>query len=230
MTIDLSKYGERFADRKPRILVGLVAFGDIDPEVVLSWIGWTGYTAKHYGDQLEVQFIGGLRKEQYRARNYIAEAACDNDFDFCLFVDDDQMVADCPDMLKHFLEEGKPMQCALAFQRNMEGFQNPTVYHAVFDDEGRRTFKQYTREELPSEPCAVDYSGGGCTWVDVTLLKKMLVNWWWPIPARVMYGGPNPEVGLDLFFCQRVKTQGEEVWLNTKVKTGHMQHERKVVR
>jgi hypothetical protein len=227
--IEQAPYSERFAGRKPKIFIGLVAYGSIYPEVMTSWVLWSIGLGAKYADRFELYFGMASKREQYRARNYLIQEAQLAGADFLLMIDDDHTVSDCPDMLEHFFDLEKPIQTALSVQRGRGGDIRPTVLHV--DDKGHCDF--YRADEVPAEPCPVDASGGGCTWVDMWLFDFMSQPFWFPFPEageRVTFI-PEPRYGLDINFCIRArKLLGVETWLNTNVVLGHVINERDIVR
>lgn len=226
--IATTPYSERFAGRKPRIFIGVVAFGSVSPEVLISWVLWSMQLGKRYADKFEIYFGVASRREQYRARNYLIQEAREMGADFLLMVDDDHIVSDCPDMLDHFYDLEKPIQTAIGMQRGKENVF-PTVLHV--DDSGHCEF--YTFDELPVESSPVDASGGGCTWVDMWVFDFLDQPFWWPYPdkqARVTFI-PDSKYGLDIHFCLRAKEiLGLQTWLNTNVVLGHQINEHDIVR
>lgn len=225
---DHSVYGDRFADRKPRILLGIVAFGDVAAEILHSWTVWCMRTGALYHEDFQV-FIGiATRMEQYRARNFLVREAIQHEADFLLMIDDDEFIHEAPDMLKSFYELGKPFQTALCCQRG-DGFEGrkPTVLREVSPG----VLDWYKLHEIPEVPSPVEFSGGGCTWMDMEKAKRLIGYHWWPYPSQEVMFLPNPALGLDLHFCHRVRHElGEEIWLNTNVVLGHLRKQREVVR
>ena len=218
-------YSERFAGRKPRIFIGLVAYGQIDPDVLESWVTWAMYVGRNYGDKFELYFGKATKKEQYRARNFLIQQAREAGADFLIMVDDDHLISDCPDLLADFFALEKPIQCAVGAQRAKDGTSRPTVLRV--DENGHCDF--YEAQELPDKPSVVDAAGGGCTWVDMWVFDFMAQPFWWPHPEageKVVFI-PDTVHGLDIHFCIRAKKLlGLDTWLNTNVVLGHMVNER----
>lgn len=221
-------YGERFAGRKPRILIGVVAFGDIAADILQSWSVWCMRMGALYHDNFQMWIGTATRMEQYRARNFLCAEAIKHGADFLLMIDDDELVHEAPDMIKDFFELGKPFQTALCCQR---GTDFDSRYPTVLRDTPEGAIEFYKLHEIPEVPSPVPYSGGGCQWVDINILKKLSGYHWWPVPNTEVVFMPNPRYGLDVHFCKRVREElGEEVWLNTNVVLGHMSKHRTIVR
>tara|TARA_R110000868_G_scaffold123_5_gene1305 strand:- start:1803 stop:3086 length:1284 start_codon:yes stop_codon:yes gene_type:complete len=222
-------YAERFKGRKPRICIGLVAYGAVSPEIVISWAIWSMQTGARYHDKFEVFFAVASKKEQYRARNYLIDQARQVGADFLLQIDDDHTIFDCPDMLEDFYRLEKPIQTALSCQRGKGENSKPTVLKIQQD--GSCDF--YTNDELPCEPAPVDASGGGCNWCDMWVFDFMDAPFWWPYPTKEQNVTfiPDPRYGLDINFCLTAKKRlGVETWLNTNVVLGHMMNEHEIIR
>lgn len=222
-------YSVRFAGRKPRVFLGFLAFGDIDPGVFESTLLWAFMLGAKYRDKFEVYFNVAQRREQYRARNMLVKAAIEAEADFIIMIDDDHTLGDCPDMLDHFFAEEKPFQGGLYVQR-LEDTLQPVVQK--YDAEAG-VCRWMTWDEVPVESGPVDILGGGLNWIDMRVFDFMAEPFWWPYPSdeRKVVFKPHPRYGLDLHFCIRAKEMlGIQPWLNGNVQVGHAMHERTIVR
>ena len=224
-------YSERFKDRLPRVCLAFVAYGDIAPEVFGSALRWALQAGDRYKGRYEIFMPrdgAGTRREQYRARNSLADEARRMGADFILFLDDDHTLSDCPEILDVFFAEEKPLQGGLYVQRRADKIQ-PVITH--YDDvTGMCTWA--TMDELPAFPGGpVGVLGGGCNWIDVSLLDFMLEPFWWPYPdenRRVNFV-PHPIYGLDMHFCIKASRLGVQPWLNRRVQIGHVRTEHEVI-
>jgi SAM-dependent methyltransferase len=222
-------YAERFAGRKPRVCLGVVAFGDIAPETFESAVFWAFHNGRRYSDRFEVMFAMATKREQYRARNALVQEAMQQRADFLLMVDDDHTLMDAPDMIADFFKAEKPVQGGLYVQRRNDKIQ-PVLQHY---DRERGTCRWYGMHELPKESGPVDILGGGINWIDMTVFDFLADSFWWPYPQdeRKVWFKPHPKYGLDLHFSIKVKEElGIQPWLNLDVKVGHVSHERAVIR
>lgn len=223
-------YSTRFANRKPRVCIGFLAFGDIAAEVLESAMFWAFYNGRTYADQFEVHFAMATRREQYRARNALVQEAQKVNADFILMLDDDHTLMDCPDLLKHFYEEEKPFQGGLYVQRRKDKIQ------PVIQKWNRETgiCDWVNMEDLPPFPGGpVDVLGGGVNWIDMSVFDFLADPFWWPYPSneRVVWFKPHPMYGLDLHLSMRIQEQCKiQPWLNRKVVLGHVTSEREIVR
>lgn len=223
----LVPYVERFKDRKPRVFIAFMAFGDIYPEVFESAMVWAFQAGRRYRDTFEVVLGVYTRREQYRARNAAVKDAQQANADFIVMLDDDHTLSDCPDFLGKFFDTGKPLQGALYVQRQGD-FLQPVI----------QRFNTETRicewiDEMPTASGPVDVLGGGMNWIDMTVFDFMSDPFWWPYPAREqkIWFRPHPRYGLDMHFCLKVREELEiQPWLNFDVQVGHAFHEHAVLR
>lgn len=223
-------YSERFKNRLPKVCIGFIAFGDIYPEVMVSAVHWSLQAGRRYNGVFELFWAQEevARKEQYRARNTLAIEAQKMGADFVVMLDDDHTIADCPDMLGHFLREEKPLQGGLYVQRTDE-VEQPVVCRR--DEKGRYVWCKY--DEIPPFPGGpVEVLGGGINWIDCRMLDFMQQPHWWPYPSdrREVTWLPNERYGLDLQLCIKAQELGVTPWLNRHVEVGHVVHERAILR
>lgn len=222
-------YAERFANRKPRIALGFVAFGDIDAGVFESCMFWAMQQGVRYHNRFDLYCNVATKREQYRARNVLVQEARKVDADFIVMIDDDHTLADCPDMLGDFFAEEKPLQGGLYVQRRNDKVQ-PVIQHY---DRGTGHCYWATMDTIPVNGGPVDILGGGLNWIDMTVFDFMSEDFWWPFPQdeRKVTFKPHPRYGLDMHFCIKAKEEfGIQPWLNGRVKVGHVQFERQVMR
>jgi hypothetical protein len=174
----------RFQHRRPKIFVGVCAFGDIPHEAFRQFVCWWGIQCARLKDKAELYFGVSPRKEQYRARNALVQAAEMSGADFLLMVDDDQLLIPEPDMLQKFMDFGAPVMGGLYYQRG--GLFHPVVMHEdkVVDGLG---YRFYHPSELPpydSDPIQVDVVGHGCMWVDMDVYNKLKQPHHWPYRVK----------------------------------------------
>ena len=221
-------YSERFKDRKPRIFVGVVAYGDVDAQILESWVHWAMYAGKNYSERFEISFGIAHKMEQYRARNKLIKEAIEHDADFLLMIDDDHTVHDCIDMIDKFYDLEKPVQGGLYIQR-----RDDRLVPVVMKYDQNDTIRFLEMDELPTEPGPVDVTGGGINWIDMKIMYFLTEPWWWPNPYKpenVVFL-PKIRFGLDINFCMKVKRELDiDTWLNTNVRVGHLVAERRIVR
>jgi hypothetical protein len=217
----------KFAERKPRIFVGVCAFGDFSPEAFTSFVVWWGATCARYRDRFELHFGITARKEQYRGRNALVRGAEQMGADYLLMIDDDQTPHVTPDLLGQFADFGAPVMGGLYFQKGE--LYHPVLMHEEMCADGKIHFRFYRPEEVPTEPTTVDVAGHGCMWVDMDIYARLKEPHHWPFPHEVCFL-PQTDMGLDVHFCHRVRHElDEEVWFLPGCHVGHISNERKVV-
>lgn len=146
------------------------------------------------------------------ARDFICQYALDMKSDYVFMVDDD-MIA--PSNLFWLLERNKKDICtALAFTRNPNHL--PVMYQTIdlWDPVARKHVskcefvKNYPRNQLVE----CDASGFGAALINMNVLKKMPRPW---------FMGSHG-TGEDIHFCLEAKKYGFRVFMDTRVKLGHL--------
>lgn len=215
----------RFADRVPRIFVGICAFGDIPHEAFRQFMLWWGATCGRLTGKAELYFGVSPRKEQYRARNALVRDAEAANADFLLMLDDDQLLLPEPDMLQKFMDFGAPVMGGIYYQRG--GLYHPVVMHEDDIPMGKKGYRFYHPDEIPAydaDPVKVDVVGHGAMWVDMAIYNKLKVPHHWPCPDEVCFV-PDEQMGLDVHFCRRVRHElGEDVYMMPNIRIGHLSH------
>lgn len=221
-----SEFDARFENRKPKIFVGIVSFGDIPKEAFASWLMFWGHMCAKYTKDFDLLAEVSPRKEQYRARNYLVESARQNGADFMLMLDDDQMPHLCNDMLELFWELGQPIAGGLYFQRG--GLYHPVVMKEYHGPDNDLRYRFLHVDELPDGPAPVDVVGHGCHFVDMDVFDKIKEPFHWPYPHEAVFV-PDDTLGMDVDFCRKVRALGYEVWLHPYVHIGHLSIDRSSV-
>ena len=220
------EWNERFATRLPHVFVGIVAFQDIPHEIYLSHMLWGIKAGASLQGKIRLSFGMATRKEQYRARNHLVGQAEREGADFLLMIDDDQTLHENPDIIQKFYELGKPIAGGLYYQRG--GAFHPVIMKEFKGPMNTRRYRFVKPNELPKEPAPVDVLGGGCHWLDMTVMGQFKQPHWWPYPSEVTYL-PNEDYGLDVEFCQKARDMGLQCWLHPGIKLGHLVHDREVL-
>jgi hypothetical protein len=215
-----------FEHRRPRIFVGICAFGDISPEAFESFILWWGATCYRYGKRFDLLLGVASRKEQYRARNYLIQGAEEQDADYLLMLDDDQIPHLCLDMIGQFADFGAPIMGGLYFQRG--DLYHPIAMKAVPREGTHDAYRFLHRSEIQDEPFEVDVTGHGCMWVDMAVYANMKFPLHWPYPHEVCIV-PDESYGLDVHFCRKVRAAGYPVYLLPGISIGHVSLDRQIV-
>ena len=107
---------------KKKILIGIPAFDGVVAQAQQSVFGMiyrAGRDLKDYDIAIQVSY----KREQFRARNNIADAALSNNFDYVLMLDDDMIVPH--NLIQSLLAHEKDVIGALYFQRG--GTYKPVI-------------------------------------------------------------------------------------------------------
>lgn len=212
--------------RKIKIFVGIVSFADLPKECFESWMMWWGHQCAIYSRTYDLCLKVSPRKEQYRARNYLVEAARSQNADYMLMLDDDQLPHLALDMIEKFMALDKPLAAGLYFQRG--GLYHPVVMKEFDGTEGERRYRFLHPDELPHEPAPVDVAGHGCHWIRMDVFDKLMQPYHYPAPRDVVFV-PEDGYGLDVDFCYRAKQAGFPIWLHPGVHVGHISIDRSSV-
>lgn len=206
--------------RRPRIFIGIPAYGAIDPEFYEDGLRF----AFHMGRRMpDYDFFFGVlkKKEQFRARNLIVDAATQIDADYLFMLDDDTLidfhqetgVSQAYGFLTKFLEADKDIIGALYWQK--EGDCSPVAMLRTTES-GYRFLRP---DELTGGLQQVDVVGGGAM-----LVKMKVFN-----HITFPYFTPEFEHGTDVQLCRKAAEKGFSVWLDSSTEFGHLRHTKTVV-
>jgi 2-polyprenyl-3-methyl-5-hydroxy-6-metoxy-1,4-benzoquinol methylase len=201
---------------KPKILIGIPAWNGIVPEAQESFnrmIFRCGRDMPEYDFAIEIV----VKKEQFRARNAIVDAAIAMDAQYVLMLDDDMIVPH--DLVKRLVEHDKDVIGALYYQRG--GAYHPVVMkrHVYETGDFRAQFlPPYDPIIINPGLHQVDIIGGGCMLFKTDVFRKVMPPYfWWEAVA-----------GTDISICSRLLDEGIEIWADTSIELGHV-GERQVV-
>ena len=203
-------------EHKPKIMIGIPGFAGVVPEAQESLarlIFRCGRDLPQYDFALEMV----VKREQFRARNQLVDAAIASDCEYLLMLDDDMIVP--PDLIERLLAHDKDVTGALYYQRG--GAFHPVIMQTLKHDTGEMT----ARFLEPFDPVItnpglheVDVIGGGCMLFRVDIFRKLTPPYfWW-----------EDTLGTDIAICTRLKDAGVQIWVDTSLELGHM-GERQVV-
>ena len=203
--------------KKTKIFIGIPAYGDIDPEVVQSFMRWLYRLGRDYPD---CQFFMGIKSksEQARARNYIVNSALSINCDYILMIDDDMIIEDDQtDFLRKLLNHNVPAVGVLYWQRG--GEFRPVMLHEkeVKGEVGKYIW--YDESEIKGELQEVDVIGGGFMLIKAEVFLRMLEPYFW-------YDGT---VGTDIYICRRIRELGYKCYVDTSIELGHRSSERQTI-
>ena len=202
---------------KPKILIGSPAFSGIQPEAQQSFMAMVfrcGRDLPQYDFAVKIE----TKREQFRARNALVDAAIAADFTHLLMLDDDMIVP--PDLLARLLAHDKDLVGALYWQRG--GAFHPVVMKAITLETGDFHPDYYAASDpIMQRPglYPVDIIGGGCMLFRVDCFRKISPPYfWW-----------EHSMGTDIAICTRLREAGIQPYIDTSIELGHLSGERPVI-
>lgn len=179
---------------------------------------------KHLGHQEEQDFyekknprysfalnVTGDILVQY-AREKFAESVLEMGADYLFMIDDDMLAP--PDLFYKLVANDKDICAALAFTRNPD--HKPVIYD-VIEGKDPTTGKDYYINKF-----AINYPRNTLVECDAVGFGAVLIK------RRVIEAMATPRFmglagcGEDITFCYKAKKLGFEVWMDTRVKLGHL--------
>lgn len=146
------------------------------------------------------------------ARERFAESVIEMDADYLFMVDDDMLCP--PDLFYRLAENDKDICAALAFTRNPD--HKPVIYDVI---EG---IDPVTKKEYYVNKFAMNYPRNTLVECDAVGFGAVLIK------RKVIDAMATPRFmgmmgcGEDITFCYKAKKLGFEVWMDTRVKLGHL--------
>jgi SAM-dependent methyltransferase len=199
------------SDKKKRMLIGIPGYAGVVPRCqknIMSMAFWLGRCT-----DLDVAIEIVVKKEQFRARNFLVNAALATGCDYLLMLDDDMLVPH--DLPIKLMAHNKKVVGALYYQRG--GVYRPVAMTQVGPDEyGESHFNFWSH----NDPRILDYPGlhpadvigGGCMLFDTEVFERV------PKP----YFEWEKDVGTDIAICSKLRHLGYDVWLDTSIELGHV--------
>jgi len=170
--------------------------------------GWWEKRDPHYSFTLNVT---GDILVQY-AREQFAKSVVDLDADYLLMIDDDMLAP--PDLFYRLAANDKDICAALAFTRNPD--HRPVIYDVI---EG---FDPMTKKDYRIQKFAMNYPKDTLVECDAVGFGAVLIK------RKVIDAIATPRFmglegcGEDITFCWKAKKAGFEVWMDTRIKLGHL--------
>jgi hypothetical protein len=146
------------------------------------------------------------------ARERFAESVIEMDADYLFMIDDDMLAP--PDLFYRLAENDKDICAALAFTRNPD--HKPVIYD-VIEGKDPVTGKDYYVNKF-----AMNYPRNTLVECDAVGFGAVLIK------RKVIDAMKTPRFmglsgcGEDITFCHKAKKLGFEVWMDTRVKLGHL--------
>jgi hypothetical protein len=212
------------------IVIGLPMYQDISPENKVDSMRFAFVLGRHY-PEWEFMLSWRTKAEQFRARNFIVNKAREQDAEFLLFLDDDQIIdwigtaGNAPylflkTLLAHMEDDPKlGIVGALYYQRG-GGMYKPVLMHDVGDDAA--VF--YDDHEIKGSLQEVDIQGGGAMLLRMKMFDKMKEPYFKPETLE----DPSTR-GTDLQICRKAREYGWKVACDTSIILGHEHSDRIIV-
>lgn len=146
------------------------------------------------------------------AREQFAKSVIENDADYLFMIDDDMMAP--PDLFYRLAENDKDICAALAFTRNPD--HRPVIYDVI---EG---FDPTTKRDYRIQKFAMNYPKDQLVECDAVGFGAVLIK------RKVIEAVREPRFmglegcGEDITFCWKAKKAGFQVWMDTRIKLGHL--------
>ena len=146
------------------------------------------------------------------ARETLAQAAIDEGCDYLFMIDDDMLAP--PDLFFKLAANDKDVCAALAFTRNPN--HKPVCYETLEGvDQSTHTKFGFTRfiDNYPKDQLfECDAVGFGAVLIKVDCLKKIPKPWFFGMA----------QTGEDVQFCVKARKHGFQVWMDSRIKLGHL--------
>lgn len=95
---------------------------------------------------------------------------------------------------------------------------DPILYK--LDKELNKYYLVDDKEWSQNELVEVEATGGGCLLINMELFDKIEYPWFKEVPAEESDTGTV--IGEDIYFCKKVREKEIKIFVNTKVKIGHL--------
>lgn len=195
-----------------KILIAVPTFENIYPDVFKSI-----YDLDPAGHQLVFNFIRGY--DCAMARNRIAQLALNERVDYVLMVDNDVTLPS--NAITCLTEDSKDVVLGLYACRDTNGRYNGEACVYVDGEFDYVTkFKMEKINELLNEgKTKVKIHGGGmgCAFIKTEVFNKTNFPWF-----RFVTYNKTSCLSEDLYFCEECKKHGIEIYMDVRVRCGHM--------
>lgn len=178
-----------------KVLVGIPHLGTVDFDFAFS------FRNLQLPDNIEQMGVFGQKRTiVHQARNIIANALLNSDFDWLLFLDSDHTFE--PDLLKKLMARDKEIVGAQYFMR----IPPYAPVCGKINSEGKPT------SVLIKEFSEVDGIGMGATLIHRSVFEKIERPWFEFIGEK----------GEDIVFCEKAKEAGFKIWCDPDVEIAHI--------
>ena len=204
-----------------KILIAVPTYENIYPDTFKSIYG-----LEKGGNEISFDFFRGY--DVANARNKIAQATVDGGFDYCLMVDNDEVLP--ADALLNLLETeqsyklSRCMVVGYCLSRPTGGTnKNGKTTAFKFGGKDYVVNDAYTAKELQDfrkngiTRIQIIGSGLGCALIHRSIFEKMSYPWF-----KWMLYDNKSQLSEDLFFCEKFREICTPVFADTRVACGHV--------
>lgn len=202
------------------ILIAVPTYENIYPDTFKSI-----YQLDKGGHECDFDFVRGY--DVANARNRIGQITVDSGYDYCLMVDNDEVIP--KDALVNLLDsqENEPVPTMVVGYclSRPTGATNTNGRTTAFKFGGKNYVVEdaYTGSEL-DQLCSkgvfklqIRGSGLGCALIHRSVFERMSYPWF----KWVLYSNKT-QLSEDLYFCEKFREIGTPLFVDTRVKCGHL--------
>lgn len=186
-----------------RILIAVPTFETIEPEVFKAI-----YQLDPAGHDLYFDFVKGY--DCAVARNRIAMLAIREQFDYVLMVDSDTLIPE--DTLKLMLDPPADVVLGVCPRKNTKEGKTAIIRFGAPE-----YADSYYYSDLPEKRTQVKGGGFACALVKTTVFGKLDSPYF-----QYVTNADGSTLSEDFYFCQNCRSFGVDVWVEPRVKCGHL--------
>lgn len=185
-----------------KILIAVPTFATIEPEVFKAI-----YKLKSE-HELCFDFVRGY--DCAVARNEIGKIAQAGDYDYVLMVDSDTIVP--PDAIDLMLDPPADVVLGVCPRKNTKNGKS-----AIIKMESESYHDNYFYSELPEGRTRVKGGGFACALVKTSVFTVLDYPWF-----QYVINEDWSTLSEDYYFCQQAAMYGIEIWMDPRVRCGHL--------
>ena len=186
-----------------KILVAVPTFENIQPEVFKAI-----YNLDPCGHDVHFDYVRG--HDCAIARNEIGKLTIADHYDYVLMVDSDTMIP--TDTLRLMLDPPVDICLGVCPRKNTKDGKSAMI---KLDSDGY--YCSYYYNELPEERTKVKGGGFACALVKASVFNHLDYPWF-----QYVTNSDWSTFGEDFYFCQNARAWGLDVWMDPRVKCGHL--------
>ena len=185
-----------------KILIAVPTFETIEPEVFKAI-----YELKSE-HELHFEFVKGY--DCAIARNAIARLAQEDGYDYVLMVDSDTIIP--PETLEYMLDPPADVVLGVCPRKNTRNGKTAMTRFVPLQYR-----EDYYYSDLPSERTLIKGGGFACALVKSNVFTRMDYPWF-----QYTLTADGTMLSEDYYFCQNARMFGIDVYMEPRVKCGHL--------